>query len=96
MIFFLKTSGILSSLILIFAGTQISLTSMQESEPKFISNQIGTFIVGLGCFTGPLLFGVSALISEKGKQKESPVVYIDTNSIIPEDTTADKSEHINQ
>lgn len=76
MIFFLKTSGVFSSLILIIAGIQITrieidLDSLpdQQAAEESLFNHLGTALIGSACFTGPLLFGVANLIEEKDKNK---------------------------
>lgn len=93
MIFFLKTSGIFSSLILIIVGIQIAsieglysnlLTekkTIERAESKLLSEQkvreeaflnyMGTALIGFGCFTGPLLFGLASLIEKEKQPKEN-------------------------
>ena len=89
--FFLKISGIFSSLILIIAGIQISsieglylnlltekktiertdskLLLEQKIREEAFFNYMGTALIGLGCFTGPLLFGVASLIDKEKRQE---------------------------
>ncbi len=72
MVFLLRVSGVFSSLILIVSGFQIasitidlnSLPGLQINE-EALFNYVGTAIIGLGCFTGPLLFGVASLIGKR-------------------------------
>lgn len=93
--FFLKTSGIFSSLILIIAGIQIaSIESLylnlltekktiertdskilleQKVKEEAFFNYMGTALIGLGCFTGPLLFGVASLIDKDKQRREHPL-----------------------
>lgn len=77
MTFLLKVSGLFSSLILFAAGFQITsiaidldLSPKQQAQEEALFNYIGTALIGLGCFTGPLLFGISNLISEIKEKEE--------------------------
>ena len=65
MVFFLRTSGLFSSSILIIAGIQITSIQQEEIVQETLFNQVGTIVIGLGCFTGPLLFGIASLIDQE-------------------------------
>ena len=90
MTFLLKVSGLSSSLILLFTGFQITsipidleLSPKQQAQEEALFKYTGTVLIGLGCFTGPLLFGISSIVSE-----------IKENSIdIRSETERDKNIH---
>ena len=72
MIFLLKVSGVFSSLILLASGFQIASTNIdvnlipkEQIWQENLLNYIGTALIGLGCFTGPLLFGMANLINKR-------------------------------
>ena len=75
--FFLQVSGVFSSLLLFISGFQItSITINLNSSPGWQANEealfnhLGTALIGFGCFTGPLLFGIAAG-TEKEKRQEN-------------------------
>ena len=72
MIFLLRVSGVFSSVILLFSGFQITLievdldlVSGQQVQEEALFDNLGIAIIGLGCFTGPLLFGIASLIEKE-------------------------------
>jgi len=98
MVFFLRTSGLFSSSILIIAGIQITSIQQEEIVRETLFNQVGTISIGLGCFTGPLLFGIASLIDQEPQKEPEPYkTTLKENSTMSEQKTNDssqKSEHI--
>lgn len=78
MAFFLKVSGIFSSLVLFAAGIQITSINIdldsvpeQQIHEEALFDHIGTGFIGFGCFTGPFLFGIASLIEKEKRQEET-------------------------
>ena len=72
MIFLLRVSGVFSSLILLVSGFQITSINIdldsvpgQQIHEEALFNNLGTALIGLGCFTGPLLLGIASLIEKE-------------------------------
>ena len=59
--FFLKVMGALSSFILIIGGMTASEGCCANES---FYNGVGMAFIGLGCFTGPFLFGLANLIEQ--------------------------------
>ena len=49
------------------ASTSININSITKEQlrEEALFNCIGTALIGLGCFTGPLLFGIASLIDKR-------------------------------